>query len=177
MGRGFPLPRASTPCLFRAAIPVKHRRKAAAIGKTDREPASLLIPRRRWASSGLHAGLVGRFHDHARRTTGLLTGVVFGPQVHHYGETRALLPAKYQYATTLHHPWQCQFPVADWDTAFAIAEARECVNPRPRVSREHLPLVQTADRRLHHLFRRVQRRREQSRLVRAGLGSRLMWTG
>ncbi len=64
-----------------------------------------------------------------------LTGVVFGPQVRlDTVKLRALLPAKYQlrHYPDITHNRQCQFPVADWDTAFAIAEARECVNPRPR---------------------------------------------
>lgn len=64
-----------------------------------------------------------------------LTGVVFGPQVRlDTVKLRALLPAKYQlrHYPDITHNRQCQFPVSDWDTAFALAEARECVNPRPR---------------------------------------------
>ena len=64
-----------------------------------------------------------------------LTGIVFGPQVRlDTVKLRALLPAKYQlrHYPDITHNRQCQFPVADWDTAFALAEARECVNPRPR---------------------------------------------
>ena len=64
-----------------------------------------------------------------------LTGIVFGPQVRlDTVKLRALLPAKYQlrHYPDITHNRQCQFPVADWDTAFAVAEARECVNPRPR---------------------------------------------
>lgn len=36
----------------------------------------------------------------------------------------------------------------------------------------HLPIHAAAHRRFHHLLRRLQRRREQSRLERVGLGSR-----
>jgi len=64
-----------------------------------------------------------------------LTGVVFGPQVRlDTAKLRALLPVKYQlrHYPDITHNRQCQFPVADWDTAFALTEARECVNPRPR---------------------------------------------
>lgn len=64
-----------------------------------------------------------------------LTGIVFGPQVRlDTVKLRALLPAQYKlrHYPDITHNRQCQFPVADWDTAFAIAEARECVNPRPR---------------------------------------------
>jgi len=64
-----------------------------------------------------------------------LTGVIFAPQTRlDPTKLRALLPAKYQlrHCPDITHNRQCQFPVADWDTAFALAEARECVNPRPR---------------------------------------------
>jgi hypothetical protein len=30
------------------------------------------------------------------------------------------------------HSRTCQYPVADWDVAFALTEGRECVNPRPK---------------------------------------------
>jgi hypothetical protein len=63
-----------------------------------------------------------------------LSGVVFGPQVRmSLPELRAAVPAQYplrQYPD-ITHSRQCQFPVPDWDTAFAITEARECINPRP----------------------------------------------
>jgi hypothetical protein len=64
-----------------------------------------------------------------------LTGVVFGPQVRlNTVKLRELLPARYKlrHYPDITHNRQCQFPVADWDTAFALTEARECVNPRPR---------------------------------------------
>ena len=64
-----------------------------------------------------------------------LTGVVFGPQVRlNTVKLRELLPARYElrHYPDITHNRQCQFPVADWDTAFALTEARECVNPRPR---------------------------------------------
>ncbi len=63
-----------------------------------------------------------------------LTGIVFGPQVRlDTVKLRALLPAQYKlrHYPDITHNRQCQFPVADWDAAFAIAEARESVNPRP----------------------------------------------
>ena len=64
-----------------------------------------------------------------------LTGVVFGPQMRlNTVKLRELLPARFKlcHYPDITHNRQCQFPVADWDTAFALAEARECVNPRPR---------------------------------------------
>ena len=29
------------------------------------------------------------------------------------------------------HSRQCQYPVPDWDVAYAVTEGRECINPRP----------------------------------------------
>jgi hypothetical protein len=41
------------------------------------------------------------------------------------------------------HSLQCQFPVPDWDRAFAATEGRECINPRPNghaaIARQYLP--------------------------------------
>ena len=63
-----------------------------------------------------------------------LSGVVFGPQVRiSLPELRAALPQKYpiRHYPDITHTRQCQYPVPDWDTAFAITEGRECINPRP----------------------------------------------
>lgn len=63
-----------------------------------------------------------------------LTGVVFGPQVRiSLPRLRELVPAQYpiRHYPDITHSRQCQYPVPDWDTAYAVAEARECINPRP----------------------------------------------
>jgi hypothetical protein len=63
-----------------------------------------------------------------------LTGVVFGPQVRiSLPRLRELVPAKYpiRHYPDITHSRQCQYPVADWDVAYALTEARECINPRP----------------------------------------------
>ncbi len=63
-----------------------------------------------------------------------LGGVVFGPQVRiDVGELRARVPARYPIRNypDITHSRQCQYPVADWDVAFALTEGRECINPRP----------------------------------------------
>ena len=46
---------------------------------------------------------------------------------------RAALPAKYpiRHYPDITHSRQSQFPVVDWDLAFALTEAREINNPRP----------------------------------------------
>jgi hypothetical protein len=63
-----------------------------------------------------------------------LTGVVFGPQVRvSLARLRELVPAKYpiRHYPDITHSRQCQFPVPDWDWAYSLTEARECINPRP----------------------------------------------
>ncbi|MCP5517912.1 MAG: hypothetical protein H7A45_11730 [Verrucomicrobiales bacterium] len=63
-----------------------------------------------------------------------LAGVVFGPQVRmSLPELRAAIPSRYpiRHYPDITHTRQCQYPVPDWDVAFAITEGRECINPRP----------------------------------------------
>lgn len=63
-----------------------------------------------------------------------LKGVVHGPQVPVDLEAfRSEIPSQYPIRNypDITHSRQCQFPVPDWDTAFALTEARECINPRP----------------------------------------------
>jgi hypothetical protein len=63
-----------------------------------------------------------------------LAGVVHGPQARlSLAELRAAIPAKYPIRNypDITHSRSCQFPVPDWDTAFALTEGREVINPRP----------------------------------------------
>ena len=63
-----------------------------------------------------------------------LTGVVFGPQTRmSLAELRAAVPPRYPIRNypDITHNIQCQFPVADWDPAWALTEGRESINPRP----------------------------------------------
>ena len=63
-----------------------------------------------------------------------LSGIVFGPQVRvSLPRLREQLPAQYpiRHYPDITHSRQCQFPVPDWDAAFAVTEGRECINPRP----------------------------------------------
>ena len=63
-----------------------------------------------------------------------LNGVVFGTWVKlPLDEMRAKIPAKYpivQYAD-ITHCIECQYPVHEWDRAFASTLGREPINPRP----------------------------------------------
>lgn len=63
-----------------------------------------------------------------------LSGIVYGPQVRiSLPRLRQLVPAQYpiRHYPDITHSRQCQYPVPDWDTAYAVTEARECINPRP----------------------------------------------
>jgi hypothetical protein len=63
-----------------------------------------------------------------------LSGVVFGPQVRVSAkQLRAMVPPKYpiRHYPDITHSRQAQYPVPDWDLAYAMTEARETINPRP----------------------------------------------
>ena len=63
-----------------------------------------------------------------------LSGLVFGPQVRmSLPDLRAAVPKQYpiRHYPDITHTRQCQYPVPDWDTAYALTEGRECINPRP----------------------------------------------
>jgi hypothetical protein len=64
-----------------------------------------------------------------------LSGIVFGPQIRiGLPELRAAVPRRYpiRHYPDITHSLQCQYPVPDWDLAFALTEEREVINPRPR---------------------------------------------
>ncbi|MGH7968414.1 MAG: hypothetical protein ACREIC_06755, partial [Limisphaerales bacterium] len=63
-----------------------------------------------------------------------LSGIVFGPQVRiSLARLRELVPKQYpiRHYPDITHSRQCQYVVPDWDVAYALTEARECINPRP----------------------------------------------
>ncbi len=63
-----------------------------------------------------------------------LAGVVYGPQIRmSLPELRRRVPQRYPIRNypDITHSRQAQFPVPDWDPAFAATEARETINPRP----------------------------------------------
>jgi hypothetical protein len=63
-----------------------------------------------------------------------LTGIVHGPQVRlTLAELRKAVPARYPIRDypDITHSRHCQYPVPDWDVAFALTEGREVSNPRP----------------------------------------------
>jgi hypothetical protein len=63
-----------------------------------------------------------------------LSGIVHGPQVRvSLPELRKAVPAKYPIRRypDITHSLSCQYPVANWDLAYAMTEGREVINPRP----------------------------------------------
>jgi len=63
-----------------------------------------------------------------------LGGIVFGPQQRiSLPELRRRVPKKYPIRRypDITHSRHSQYPVPDWDLAYAITEAREVINPRP----------------------------------------------
>lgn len=64
-----------------------------------------------------------------------LAGVVYGPWCHMtIAEFRQMIPAQYPIRSypDITHSVDCQYPVPEWDLAFALTEGRETINPRPR---------------------------------------------
>jgi hypothetical protein len=63
-----------------------------------------------------------------------LAGVVYGPQVRlSLADLRRAVPRRYPIRNypDITHSRHCQYPVPDWDLAFALTEGREVTNPRP----------------------------------------------
>jgi hypothetical protein len=63
-----------------------------------------------------------------------LSGIVFGPQtMYSLPEIRERIPRRYpiRLYPDITHSVHSQFPVPDWDFAFAETEGREGINPRP----------------------------------------------
>lgn len=84
------------------------------------------------------------FYNNVRREPEWLGGIVFGPWIKTtLPELRSLIPKKYpiRHYPDITHSLHCQYPVKDWDLAFAITLGRECINPRPK-----------AEKYIHNLF-------------------------
>ena len=67
-------------------------------------------------------------------STDWLYGVVHGPWVNiAMDELRRMIPQKYALRSypDITHSINCQYPVPNWDVAFALTEGRETINPRP----------------------------------------------
>jgi hypothetical protein len=88
-----------------------------------------------WMSpQGFTAAWMDDFHGLLQRGAPWLEGIVFGPQQREsLDELRARVPARYKmrFYPDITHSITCQFPVQDWDHAYAVTEHREVINPRP----------------------------------------------
>lgn len=88
-----------------------------------------------WMSpQSFNAEWLTEFYEIMKTEPAWLSGIVFGPQVRvSLPELRAAIPKRYpiRHYPDITHTRQCQYPVPDWDVAFAITEGRECINPRP----------------------------------------------
>lgn len=84
------------------------------------------------------------FYSNVKREPGWLGGIVFGPWIKTpLQELRSIIPKNYpiRHYPDITHSLHCQYPVRDWDLAFAITLGRECINPRPK-----------AEKYIHNLF-------------------------
>ncbi len=69
-----------------------------------------------------------------RQEPAWLTGIAAGPQIRmSLSALRAAIPPRYPIRDypDITHSRHCQYPVPDWDVAFALTEGREVCNPRP----------------------------------------------
>lgn len=89
-----------------------------------------------WVSpQGFTAAWLEEFFQLLQPEPEWLAGVVHGPQVGlPLPEFRERVPARYPVRDypDITHTFRCQFPVPDWDLAYALTLHREPVNPRPR---------------------------------------------
>ncbi len=88
-----------------------------------------------WMSpQGFNGAWMDEYFDIMKTEPKWLSGVVFGPQqTFSVSELRERLPKRYpiRLYPDITHSIHSQFPVPDWDAAFAITEGRETINPRP----------------------------------------------
>ena len=88
-----------------------------------------------WVSAqGFDAAEGQAFYGQMARNPDWLTGVFYGPQTRDpMALQRQKIPARYpiQFYPDIGHTMHAQFPVPEWDPAFAITEGREPINPRP----------------------------------------------
>lgn len=88
-----------------------------------------------WVSlQGFNDSQVDYFYEYLNKfSPDWLAGVVTGPGSPDMAETRFRLPQKYRHRSypDITHTVRCQYPVKDWDQAFALTEGREVANPQP----------------------------------------------
>jgi hypothetical protein len=91
-----------------------------------------------WVSpQGFTTAWMQQFLEIVRRpdTRRWLDGIVLGPMLRlPEEEMLRALPSSYSIRCypDITHSLGCQYPVPDWDVAYALTEGREAINPRPR---------------------------------------------
>ncbi|MHC5541253.1 regulatory protein RecX, partial [Singulisphaera rosea] len=89
-----------------------------------------------WVSTqGFDKTWMDEFYAILAKEPAWLTGIVYGPHIRDgFKETRAAVPKSYpiRHYPDITHTRESQFPVPDWDLAFASTEGREPINPRPQ---------------------------------------------
>lgn len=86
------------------------------------------------APQGFDAENLEHFFEIVKREPAWLAGIVYGPQTRMpLDELRRRLPARYpiRHYPDITHTRSSQYPVPDWDAAFAVTLGREPINPRP----------------------------------------------
>lgn len=88
-----------------------------------------------WISGqGFTAEQMDRFYALVNTRPAWLAGVVVGPQSRDGLETqrrRIIRGIPVRFYPDIGHVMHCQFPIMDWDPAFALTEGREAIDPRP----------------------------------------------
>jgi len=75
-----------------------------------------------------------KFYEHVNRQYDWFGGIVYGPWIKTpLPEVKKLINPSVQIRLypDITHSFSCQFPVPDWDIAYAMTLGRECINPRP----------------------------------------------
>jgi hypothetical protein len=75
-----------------------------------------------------------KFYTHVNRQYEWFGGVVYGPWIKTpLPEVKKLIKPgiPIRLYPDITHSYSCQFPVPDWDIAYAMTLGRECINPRP----------------------------------------------
>ncbi|MEI8113181.1 MAG: hypothetical protein WCI54_06105 [Bacteroidia bacterium] len=75
-----------------------------------------------------------KFYGHVNRQYSWFGGIVYGPWIKTpLPEVKKLInpSVAIRLYPDITHSYSCQYPVPDWDIAFAMTLGRECINPRP----------------------------------------------
>ncbi|MBI3681603.1 MAG: hypothetical protein HY235_14570 [Acidobacteria bacterium] len=90
---------------------------------------------RMWvAPQGFSQEWLDEFYGIVRKEPAWLAGIVFGPQNRvSLPKLRATIPGNYpiRHYPDITHSLRSQYPVPDWDVAYALTLGREPINPRP----------------------------------------------